>query len=307
MKRLEIALKEFSTLNNIKQKGQLALVLVITRRAKNEGLPLDPKILVTKSGGQVAGLSKNAVQKILRDHEIQQILASEGGRTSRGNIERMEKYVDFLNALGEREDVDLEIVEEWWIARVREYFASKPITMRFDPSKSLRTVVREILQQARKRQEKSPGSTFEGTVLQHLVGAKLNLLTEVDIKHHGASVADEQLGRNADYLVNDVAIHVTTAPSEALAGRCKKNLQNGLKPIVITTKADFAEGLYEQMGIGDRVDIFDAEQFIAGNFFELGKFSPEGRKTTADHLVKEYNDIVEQCETDPSLRIGIEL
>ena len=139
------------------------------------------------------------------------------------------------------------------------------------------------------------------------MGAKLNLLTEVDIEHHGASVADEQLARNADYLVNDVAIHVTTAPSEALAGRCKKNLQNGLKPIVITTKADFAEGLYEQMGIGDRVDIFDAEQFIAGNFFELGKFAPEGRKTTADRLVKEYNDIVEQCETDPSLRIGIEL
>jgi len=61
-------------------------------------------------------------------------------------------------------------------------------------------------------------------MLQHLVGAKLNLLLDDPIKHHGASVADDVSGREGDFVVEDVAIHVTTSPTEALISVRTKTL-----------------------------------------------------------------------------------
>jgi len=55
----------------------------------------------------------------------------------------------------------------------------------------------------------------------------------------------------------------------------------------------------------DRVDIFEAEQFLAGNLYEIGKFGGTGRKATATQLVAEYNKIIGEHETDPSLRIEV--
>ena len=122
-----------------------------------------------------------------------------------------------------------------------------------------------------------------GTVLQHLVGAKLAVLLDDSVAQHGASVADEATGRTADFHVQETAIHVTVAPTEALLKKCRGNLEQGLRVIVITARnrADVAEALAEQEGIGDRVDVFDAEQFIASNLHEHGKFEHEGRSASA--------------------------
>jgi len=304
---LDQLLKDFATKNQFRGKGPLCVALVITRHAKKRGLPLDADDLLTGAGGQVMGLGKSAVQSILKEHGIERVLAEEGGRTSRGSVGNMRHYVAFLNQLHDRGMSDLDAIENWWIEKVRAYFTGKPFILRFDASKSLRMVIRDLLTQAEKRQAQSPGATFVGTMLQHLVGAKLNLLLDKAIEHHGASVADESSGREGDFLVEDVAIHVTTSPSEALVRKCKGNLDNSLKPMIITTHrgAVLAEGLAEQAGIGERLDIFEAEQFLAGNLYELGKFAQSGRRATAEQLVSEYNRIVDECETDPSLRIDV--
>ena len=60
-------------------KGPLCVALIVTRYAQERGLPLDPEKLVTKSGGQVRGLGKAAVQSVLRRHGIERVLAAEGG------------------------------------------------------------------------------------------------------------------------------------------------------------------------------------------------------------------------------------
>ena len=122
---------------------------------------------------------------------------------------------------------------------------------------------------------------------------------------HGASVADEVSGRDGDFILEDVVIHVTSAPTEALIRKCMHNLNSAKKPIIITTyrKVPIAEGLAETQGIANRLDVFDIEQFIAGNIYELGKFAVSGRKTTAEQLVDAYNRIIDECETDPSLKI----
>jgi len=300
-------LKEFSLKNGMKGKGPLCVALVVTRHGKKLGMPLDPETLLTDGGGQVMGLGKSAVQSILKEHGIDRVLAEEGGRTSRGSVGNMRKYVTFLNELHASGPIDFELLEAWWIERVREFFSGKPFVLRFDTSKSLRAVIRDLLLQAERRQEQAPGSTFVGTMLQYLVGAKLNLLLDSPRQHHGANVADDVSGREGDFIVEDVVIHVTTSPSEALIRKCRRNLDNGMKPVIITTYrgAVLAEGLAEQAEMSDRLDVFEAEQFIAGNLYEIGKFAQSGRRTTAEQRVSEYNAIDDHCETDPSLRIDV--
>ena len=298
-------LKEFAQKNRMKGKGPLCVALVVTRHGKKHEMPLDPEALLTDSGGQVMGLGKSAVQYILKEHGVVNVIAEEGGRTSRGSVGNMRKYVTFLNDLHAESPIDFEQVEAWWIERVREFFSGKPFVLRFDASKSLRAVIRNLLSQAEKRQAQANGSTIVGTMLQHLVGAKLNLLLDSSLQPHGANVADDVSGRQGDFIVEDVAIHVTTFPSEALIRKCRKNLDNAMKPVIITTNrgALIAEGLAEQADMADRIDVFEAEQFLAGNLYEIGKFAQAGRRATAEQLISKYNAIVDKCETDPSLRI----
>lgn len=299
-------LKKFAEENHMSGKGPLCVALIVTKHAQQNGLPLNSNELLTEGEGQVKGLGKASVQSILKNHGIDKVLAREGGRTSRGSVANMRKYVSFLNALHEHGIVDLDAIEGWWVERVREFFASKPFTLRHDPSKSLRAMFTDLLAQAENRQLESSGNNYVGTMLQHLVGAKLNLLVAQPVKHHGATVADECLSRDGDFVIEDVAIHVTTSPTEDLLRKCKSNLDNGLKSIVITTQKGsmVASGLAEHIGIEDRIDVFEAEQFLAGNIYEIGKFAQSGRRTTAEQLITEYNKIVEDCETDPSLKIS---
>ncbi len=300
-------LNEFAKINQMKGKGPLCVALVVTRHGKMRGLPLDPDSLLTSGGGQVLGLGKSAVQSILKDHKIERVLAEEGGRTSRGSVGNMRKYVDFLNELHAAGSVDFELIETWWVDRVKDYFTSKPFVLRYDTSKSVRAVIEDLLRQAENRQSQVKGSTYLGTMLQHLVGAKLNILLDKPLQHHGASVADNVSGRDGDFIVEDVAIHVTVSPTEGLIRKCKRNIEHALKPLIITTSrgAIMAEGLAEQINIAERLDIFEAVQFLAGNVYEIGKFAQDGRQTTAEQLINEYNVIIDACETDPSLRIDV--
>ncbi len=288
-------------------KGSLSVLLVVTRYAKEKGLPIKTKDLLTEGGGQVVGLGKAAVQSILKDYGIDRVLAEEGGRTSRGSVGNMKKYVEFLNDLKLKEKFELDLIERWCIGKVKAFLSGKPLILRFDNSKSLRSIVHDLLLQAKKRQEQSSGTAYLGAILQHLVGAKLQILLKRKMKNHGSFVSDESTERNADFSIEDVTIHVTTSPSEALVRKCKENIDKNFKPIIITINkgVDIAEGLCEQSNIKDRVDVFEAEQFIAGNLYELGKFALEGRHLTANQLIESYNEIIDECETDPGLRIEI--
>lgn len=304
---MEKKLAAFAKNNHMYGKGPLCVALVVTRHAIKNGLPLEADALLTDGGGQVVGLGKAAVQSILKEYGINSVLAEEGGRTSRGSVGNMRKYITFLNELNVTGATDLSAIEKWWIARAVDFFSVKPMILRFDAAKSMRAAIRDLIEQAEKRQAASHGSTLVGTVLQHLIGAKLSLLLPNPPKSHGASVADEVSKREGDFIVEDVAIHVTTSPSEALIRKCRKNLDNALRPVIITTHrgVSLAEGLAEAAAIANRLDVFEAEQFVAGNLYELGKFANLGRRTTAKQLIEAYNLIIAQCETDPALRIEI--
>ena len=303
---LRAALLDFGKTHGFFGKGPLSLALVVTRHAARSGLPLDPEALVTDGGGQVSGLGKAAVQSILQRHGIERVLASEAGRTSRGSIGKMREYVDFLNGLHRAGAVDLEAIERFWIERVEDFFAGKPFKLRLDASRSLRVLVRDVISQAEARQRKSSGMQYAGAVLQHLVGAKLDCALGIgSFEHNSFSTSDLQSGRAGDFVIGDVAIHVTTAPGEAVIERCRDNIDSGYRPIVVTSSRGLAaaEMLAENADLGERIDVFEVEQFVALNLYELGKFAAEGRRIAIGEVVERYNRIVEQVETDPSLKI----
>jgi hypothetical protein len=302
------ALQVFTKERKFNRKGPLCVALVMTQTARAKGLPLDPDQLLTEGGGQVLGLGRSAVQTILQRHGVARVLASEGGRTSRGSIGNMREYVVLLNRLHASGAADLDAIEAFWIARVHEFFAAKPFRIRLDASRSLRLVVRDVLAQAEERQKSVPGVYYAGAVMQHMVGAKLDCaLGPGGVEHNSYSTSDQQTGREGDFFLGDVAIHVTTSPSEALIERCRDNVNDGYRPLLITGQRGLtvAEALSENLGLGESVDMFEVEQFIAINLYEIGKFAADGRRVALSDFVKRYNDIIDDVETDPSLKIEI--
>jgi hypothetical protein len=302
------ALAKFTAEKKFLGKGPLSVALVVTEHARKRGLPLDPERLITENGagGQVIGLGKGAVQNILARHGVRRVLAKEGGRTSRGSINNMRAYVAFLNQLHIDQASNLDQIETFWINRVHDLFAAKPFQISLDASRSVRNVVQDVIAQAEERQRESTGTNFAGAVMQHLIGAKLDCaLGKGQFGHNSFSTADEQSGRHGDFLIGDVGIHVTTAPGEAVIERCRENLNAALRPVIVTLRRRIAlaEGLAENASLSDRIDIFEIEQFIALNLYEIGKFAAAGRQTAVAELVRRYNEIVEEVETDPSLRI----
>jgi hypothetical protein len=298
-------LLNFAKQPQFKRQGGLCVALIITERAR-DGLPLNPDNLVTNSGGQVEGLGKAGVQAILARHGIIRVLAEEGGRTSRGSIDNMRLYVKFLNGLSV--PIDFDVVEKFWVDRVNEFFAGKPFKFHADSALSVRVAVRNVLEQARERQSKLMGSRYEGTMLQHLVGAKLDIVLGVGkVMHHSASEADEAEGRAGDFVLGDVAIHVTTHPSEALIAKCERNLSAGLRPLIVTIgkKTFFADTLAEHAKIGSRLDVLDIEQFLAANLYERALFSAKDHLPKTTELLLRYNKLIDEYETDPSLKIEI--
>ncbi|WP_374469941.1 DUF4928 family protein [Phenylobacterium sp.] len=292
----------------LKTKGPLGVALVVVARASTEPFPLDTSRFLTPRGGQVKGAGGPAVARILKKHGIVRRLAAEAGRTSRGSIMAMEALVGLLNRWAAEGHLDLEAVEAYWVDRVRDYFASTPISFRMDPAFGFTATVRGLMEQAAARQRESNGTMVVGTVMQHLVGAALEMaMPGVPVTHHPSNQNDAS-GRGGDFDIGDAVLHVTGSPSEALLAKCRDNLERGWRPVIITTRNGIvtAEVLAEAAGIAGRVDMIDFEQFIATNAQLRGHFGSGDSRSAMLGLIDRYNLIVGKVETDPSLRIVVD-
>ena len=302
-------LASFQNANNIVTKGPLSVVVQFTRMVRGKSFPLDPDDFKTEKEGQVAGLGGGNLKKILKEHGITQLLSSEGGRTSRGSMGLMKKYVDFLNAWNAEEPVDFDVVEEYWAEQVREYFRNQPFVLTADASKTIGANLDDLFEQAKKRQRLNPGTQYLGTVLQHLVAAKLSLIMPSgSFEIHGASVADAPTERSGDFVIKNTIIHCTTMPGALLIEKCKANLRSGSYPVIITIfdRVHTALNLAEDAGLAGRVEVWDIQQFLSANVYEHSLFDDGKRNSTLAEIIEKYNAIVLENETDPSLRIEFE-
>lgn len=306
MTDFETRLKAFQTENNIFSKGKLSVVIQFTRLVQGKEFPLNPDDFKTEKEGQVAGLGGGNLKKILKSHGITQQLSAEGGRTSRGSMGLMIKYVDFLNAWNAEETVDLTAIEAFWAEQVKEYFRNQPFVLTADTSKTVGSNLDELFEQAKKRQKQNPGMQYLGIVLQHLVAAKLCLIMpEGSFEIHGASVADGPTSRSGDFVINKTIIHCTTSVGDLLINKCRSNINSGYRPVIITVfeRVQTALNQIEDAGLAGRVEVWDIQQFLSANVYEHSLFDEDKRNAKLGSIIENYNRIVLEKETDPSLRI----
>lgn len=283
-------------------KGSLSLFLVVTDHARERGLPLDAERLVVDGGGQVRRLGRPAVQQILARHGITDVLAREGGRTSMGSVQRMRRYVGFLNRLHEEGLADPDAIGAFWIARVREFLARRRVApvprqhrtrprLILDANRSPGGAFRELFRQAA-QQDPEKGAASSDAVLTHLVAAALD-----PMRSSGFPFAPLSPG--------DVTLHVAASPGEALIAACRDSLDQGGRPVLITAPraAAFAAALAEQAGIGESLDVLDVANFLAIHLHLRTGFRRARLPQELRRLVSRYNEIVDREETDPSLKI----
>ena len=305
----ENKLKQFQAEHNAVTKGPLALLVQLTRMIQDKKFPLKPDDFLTENKGQVAGLGGGNLKKILKEHGITQTLAAEGGRTSRGNMGLMIEYVKFLNAWNKEESIDIKAIEIFWVEQVKKYFENQPFILSADTAKTIRASLDELFEQAKKRQKQNPGTQYLGIMLQHLVAAKLSIiLPKEKFEIHGASVADSPTERSGDFVINNTIIHCTTAPGEPLIQKCKTNIRSGCLPVIITVfdRVKDAFNLANDAEISARLDVWDIQQFLSTNINEHGFFDEQQRTIKLADIIEKYNRIIDEKETDPSLKIEFE-
>ena len=309
MKNAEKRLEKFQAEHNAVTKGPLALLVQLTRMMRSRPFPLKSEDFLTVSKGQVAGLGGPNLKNILKDHDITQILASEGGRTSRGNMGLMIRYVDFINGWQAAEPINFDIVEAYWAEQIREYFRNQPFTLTADPARTIGASLDELFEQARIRQRQNQGTQYLGTILQHLVAAKLSTILPSDrFQIHGASVADSPTERSGDFVINSTILHCTTAPGEPLIQKCKANINTGCLPVIITVfeRVRTAHDLAADAGLSGRIEVWDIQQFLSTNISEHSLFDGAARNSKLADIIDRYNAIIDENETDPSLKISFE-
>ncbi len=221
----------------------------------------------------------------------------------------MQRYVRCLNGLHEQGQLDFSQVMAYWIERVRMFFANAPFGARLeDRQLSIRAVVHDLLRQAQERQKARPGSTFSGTMMQHLTAAKLRcLLKDKAPAPHGASDADSSPKTAGDFELQDAVIHVTAAPTSQLIEKCIANLDAGKRPVVVTLieSIGHAKSLTAQSGVENRLEFWAFDQFISTNAHEWGGFVERDVRQRTRELIDAYNAIIDELNEEPSLRINI--
>lgn len=273
--------------------------------------PLEREHYVTQ-GTQVR-TSGSLIQEILRRFGETREFAREGGRTTRGTLAAAESLVERLNHHPCRQQLQqltpkqrtelMHRLQAVLVAHVRQYFDEQQrLRVEIDPSKPVSQGIKEILNEAEKKNVRGP-------VAQHLVGAKLALrFPDKEIENHPTTAADAPTGRPGDFLVGHTVFHVTVAPTDALfREKCRENIRNQyrVKVIVPEQRIEAARQLAENAGVHQYVEILSLEHFVGPNVEEIGEFDRDRIAAYLRRLLETYNARVEEAESSRSLLIDI--
>ena len=96
-------------------------------------------------------------------------------------------------------------------------------------------------------------------------------------------------------------------PGQPLIEKCGDNISVGIRPVIITiaNRVKTARDLAEDAGISDRIEVWDIQQLLSANVYEHGLFDCFERRKTVSKIIAEYNGIIDDYESDPSLKIDI--
>ena len=266
------------------------------------------------SGSQVRLLGGSRINKILARHGETRPLASEGGRTSRGSQELARGFEAAVNsstaaeafaATGqEMRTAVIESLQAAMVERIQtDFFDKQRLRIEYRSHEPTSAAVRQLLEAASRR-----GGNATGAVAQHVVGAALCLhYPDMAIDNHSYTTADEQTGRVGDFVVENAALHVTTAPGEALMRKCSANLALDLLPIVLTLRERIsaAEGLAGNFDIADLISVRNVVDFVADAVDIPAQYMRDQMAARLRGLLDTYNTRVAAAEPDPSLQVEI--
>ncbi len=277
--------------------------LAVTERMR-EKFPLERDDYVTERN-QVR-TSGTLIKAILARFGENRSYAREGGRTTRGTVPAAEKLVTRLNdvqVIGEQSTKQrnqiADTLQGWLVEKVRIFFDQQKINVELNFDKPTPQIVADILTAA---------GTKRGGVAHHLVGAKLALrYPKIEVENRSYTAADLQSGLPGDFLISDTAFHVTVSPMPPVVERCRENLRNGYRAIllVLDSRTAAAKQFAEDLGIDSRVGIYAIEDFVGRNIEELGEFSDQNVRAEFRNLLVKYNERIEQVEPDKSIMIEI--
>lgn len=281
---------------------------LIVSQMVGQGVPIDDERLYSDKLSQVRGLSGASIAKILKKHGETRTFTREGGRTSRGTVHLAASFRDVLNQVAHDHRVRVDedrlsfTLEAFFVHCVRlDYFDKQRITVILDPDKPVPFLVSNILAAAAERIDKPTG-----IVLQHLVGAKLQLRFPTEqIGMDQTTSADLQTGREGDFQIGTTAFHVTVAPSEKLIERCIENKKSGYRPVILTleNKVLAAQQLAENANVGELISVQAAEVFIGNNIEEISTYDGAEIRIGVARLIRAYNHRIHAIEVDKSLMI----
>lgn len=262
--------------------------------------------------------TKARVVSILRMHGQIDLIPSveaggESGRTS-GSTKRA--GLEFMRLIGEaltrapaghhnRQEGDALVAYLYGriFALLAEHRNLQGITAPYVASESMATYIAKLL---------NAHQTNPGAVLQHLIGAKLDLRFAEQpgvVGHHSAATADVQIGRLGDFEIGSTVFHVTKNPTNDHFRKAWQNAQNGRKVYLLvprqmlTATISLAEVFKE--GFTKKIDIHSVEGFVTQNLDELAVFDRDEALRQLHQVLTKYNELVARYENDPSLKIVI--
>jgi hypothetical protein len=176
-----------------------------------------------------------------------------------------------------------------------------PIRIRYKRQDSFRTQIESLFLAVRGKKDPVTDEALVSRLMWHLVAAVLSLKGRLD------SDAITSMSPSDAFRVGNSVIHVTYCPAWPMMHECFAESDQGLRPLVISTRtgAAQAEALANEVGMGSKVEVLDITQFLVANMLEWTGFNGSQRRHTFEELIARYNGIVEACETDPSLKIEV--
>ena len=179
-------------------KGSIAVGVVILDRLKSSfDLSLDAHL--SPGGAQIQGLSGPAVKNILASHGETRRFTDQGGRTNRGSPTIARNLLQTLaearlDSIAEAERVALlHQMQSILVDRVREFHNRERLMPLYDPAKTMRQFVADLLALAEETGKRGP-------VAQYLIGAKLCVrLPDEEVRNNSYAAADDPAGDRGDF------------------------------------------------------------------------------------------------------------
>lgn len=282
-KELRGYLKSIHDKFNVYAKEKLSIVIPFTRMNKNLELPFGNSDVFMDDDLEKYGINEENFRRILADHGIT------------------------IPSDDSDEDLDLESISSQDDVN---NCGNNPFILSAEQSKSVQSILNSLLNQAIKRDKQLQEKKYRDAMIKYLVAAQLQVIFPNQDCSVSSTFAEEgSTTQSGNFVINNTSIHCTTWLDDFLMEKCKENIDAGIRPVIITLhdRVLFALQLIEDADLKDRVEVWDIQQFLSTSIIERSLFDESKRNTTIKEIIDRYNNIIDEVENDPSLKIEFEI